>query len=50
MNIDVEFTIKIRASDAPRPEPGRTILARLLDRLACHPCVLLILREFARRS
>jgi hypothetical protein len=50
MNIDVEFTIKIRASDTTSPEPCRTILARIMDKLASHPCVLLILREFARQS
>jgi hypothetical protein len=49
MNIDVEITFKIKASDAPRAGPRRAMVARILDKLASHPCVLLILRELAKR-
>jgi hypothetical protein len=52
MNIDVEFKVKIRASDDGKPIEQRCVipvLGRLLDKLAAHPCVLMILREFTQR-
>jgi hypothetical protein len=51
MNIDVEFTVKIRAADEKPIEKRCVIpvLGRLLDKLAAHPCVLMFLREFTQR-
>jgi hypothetical protein len=51
MNVEVEITLKIRASDEPsqaRPRPST--LAALLDRIASHPCVVMLLREIMRHS
>jgi hypothetical protein len=51
MNIDFEFNVKIRATDEKPVEKHCLIpfLARLLDKLAAHPCVLMMLREFTKR-
>ena len=51
MNIDIEVTFKIRASDEPpKAQPRLSILATLLDRIASHPCVAMLLREIMRQS
>jgi hypothetical protein len=51
MNIDIEVSLKIRVSDdQPQARPSRPLLAVLLDRLASHPCVVMILREIMRNS
>jgi hypothetical protein len=49
MNIDVEITFKFKATDKPTTEPCKATLVRILDKLASHPCILLILRELAKR-
>jgi hypothetical protein len=49
MNIDLELKLRIRVTGDDKPiEKGCfvPILGRLLDKLAAHPCVLMILREF----
>jgi hypothetical protein len=52
MNVDIEFTVKIRAKDddngAQKPSVA-PILTRVADKLLAHPCVLLILRQFVER-
>jgi hypothetical protein len=51
MNVEVEITLKIRATDDPPKAPTpRPILAVLLDRIASHPCVVMLLREIMRKS
>jgi hypothetical protein len=51
MNVEIEVTLKIRASDDPRQaEPRRSLLIILLDRIASHPCVVMLLREIMRHS
>jgi hypothetical protein len=51
MNIDIEVSLKIRDSEgAPQVEPRRAILAYLLERIASHPCVVMLLREIMRNS
>lgn len=49
MNIDVEFTVKVRVTDDGKPleKPHAfPILTSIADKLLAHPCVLLILRQF----
>ncbi len=52
MNIDVEVTFKLRATDQPGSGPPTQVpvgtLARLLDKLASHPWVVMILRKVTR--
>lgn len=51
MNVEVEVTIKLRASDEPTKAPLRpSVFAALLDRIASHPCVVMLLREIVRAS
>jgi len=51
MNIELEISVKVKATDdAPPAEPRRAILAAVLDKIAAHPCVVMILREFVQRS
>jgi len=53
MSVELEVTVKVKVSDSaetsvkPLPLP---LLARLMARVATHPCVLMILREFAGKS
>lgn len=52
MNIDIEVTFKVRASDEKEAKPERCrampLLGHLLDKLSAHPCVLFILRELTK--
>ncbi len=51
MNVEIEITFKSRATDeAAKAQPRPSILAVLLDRIASHPCVVMILREILRNS
>jgi hypothetical protein len=51
MNVEIEVSVKVRVSDAPaQSPPSRPIIAVLLDRIASHPCVVMILREILRNS
>jgi hypothetical protein len=53
VKIDAEITLKLSVSDEKEAKPERCraipIVGHLLDKLAAHPCVLLILREFIQR-
>jgi hypothetical protein len=49
MNVELEVSLKIRVSDdPPKASPPRPLLAVLLDRIASHPCVVMLLREIMR--
>ncbi len=51
MNIDIEVTLKVKASDdTSQVKQRRSALVCLLDRLASHPCIVMILREIMRNS
>lgn len=51
MNIDIEVSLKIRANeDTPEVEPRRPMLTCLVDKIAAHPYVVMILREIMRHS
>jgi hypothetical protein len=55
VNVEIELTLKIRACDESTkivPTPKRWMipaLGRILNKIASHPCVLIILREFTKR-
>ncbi len=51
MNVEIEISLKIRASDdPPKAQSPRPLIAILLDRIASHPCVVMLLREIVRAS
>jgi hypothetical protein len=52
LNLDIEFTVKIRAKDVDSVTDNASMkppLAWICNKLLTHPCVLLILRQFVER-
>jgi hypothetical protein len=47
MNLDIEFTVKIKASDKATLKPYSLLIA-VINKLAAHPGILLVLRAFTK--
>lgn len=51
MNINIEFTVKVKASDdTSKPSSLGPRLAHMVEKIAAHPCVMTIVRELTKRS
>ena len=52
MNINIEFTVKVKASDdTSKPSSlGPRLAASMVEKIAAHPCVMTIVRELTKRS
>ena len=51
MNIDVEVSFKVKVTNGPRAAvEKRRVIALVLERIAAHPAIALILRELMRQS
>jgi hypothetical protein len=49
MNIELEIRLKIKANEEAT-EPRKPVFACLVDKIAAHPCVVMLLREIVRNS
>lgn len=51
MNINLEFTVKVKASDdTSKPSGIGLMLGQIVQKVAAHPCVMMIVRELTKRS
>ncbi|MFI5461448.1 MAG: hypothetical protein ACHRXM_39105 [Isosphaerales bacterium] len=52
MNIDIEVSFKVKVKEEPPDTKADRcrVIAVLLERIAAHPCIALVLRELVRHS
>jgi hypothetical protein len=57
MNVELELSVKIRMDENARPQSSPTEARRpmselggILNKIASHPCVLLLVRQFMKDS